>query len=175
MSLFGKLFGKGSKEEALTTGDAIQKLRENEEMLEKKQQFLEKKVETEMATARKNAKTNKRVALSALQRKKRYEKQLQQIDGTLTTLEQQREALESANTNTAVLQVSLLLTYFFFRLSLHSRKKFSSGLSKLFWSFFFICAVTVLHVLNLGRNKTGNQLLWIWIYVVFILIQYMVK
>jgi len=173
MSLFGKLFGKGSKEEALTTGDAIQKLRENEE--KKKQQFLEKKVETEMATARKNAKTNKRVALSALQRKKRYEKQLQQIDGTLTTLEQQREALESANTNTAVLQVSLLLTYFFFRLSLHSRKKFSSGLSKLFWSFFFICAVTVLHVLNLGRNKTGNQLLWIWIYVVFILIQYMVK
>ena len=40
--MFGKLFGKGSKEEALTTGDAIQKLRENEEMLEKKQQFLEK-------------------------------------------------------------------------------------------------------------------------------------
>ena len=136
MSLFGKLFGKGSKEEALTTGDAIQKLRENEEMLEKKQQFLEKKVETEMATARKNAKTNKRVALSALQRKKRYEKQLQQIDGTLTTLEQQREALESANTNTAVLQVSLLLTYFFFRLSLHPHKKFSSTLSKLFWAFF---------------------------------------
>merc|ERR1712173_353252 len=70
----------------------------------KKQEHLEKKVETEVSTARKNAKTNKRVALSALQRKKRYEKQLQQIDGTLTTLEQQREALESANTNTAVLQ-----------------------------------------------------------------------
>merc|ERR1712047_206213 len=30
--------------------------------------------------------------------------QLQQIDGTLTTIEQQREALEGANTNTAVLQ-----------------------------------------------------------------------
>merc|ERR1712165_122919 len=30
--------------------------------------------------------------------------QLGQIDGTLTTLEQQREALEGANTNTAVLQ-----------------------------------------------------------------------
>jgi charged multivesicular body protein 4 len=27
-----------------------------------------------------------------------------QIDGTLTTIEQQREALEGANTNTAVLQ-----------------------------------------------------------------------
>lgn len=44
------------------------------------------------------------VALQALKKKKRYEKQLQQIDGTLTTIEMQREALESANTNTAVLQ-----------------------------------------------------------------------
>ncbi len=40
----------------------------------------------------------------ALKRKKRYDRQLQQIDGTLTTIEQQREALEGANTNTAVLQ-----------------------------------------------------------------------
>lgn len=37
-------------------------------------------------------------------RKKRYEQQLTQIDGTLTTIEYQREALESASTNTAVLQ-----------------------------------------------------------------------
>jgi len=36
-------------------------------------------------------------------RKKRYDSQLQQIDGTLSTIEMQREALESANTNTAVL------------------------------------------------------------------------
>ena len=39
-----------------------------------------------------------------MKRKKRYDRQLQQIDGTLTTIEQQREALEGANTNTAVLQ-----------------------------------------------------------------------
>jgi len=102
--MFAKMFGKGDKDKAMTTGEAIQKLRENEEMLMKKQEHLEKKVETEVSTARKNAKTNKRVALAALKRKKRYEKQLQQLDGTLTTLEQQREALESANTNTAVLQ-----------------------------------------------------------------------
>lgn len=44
------------------------------------------------------------VALQALKRKKRYDKQLQQIDGTLSTIEMQREALESANTNTNVLQ-----------------------------------------------------------------------
>ncbi|XP_066945843.1 putative charged multivesicular body protein 4B-like protein CHMP4BP1 isoform X2 [Macrobrachium rosenbergii] len=40
----------------------------------------------------------------ALKRKKKYEQQLQQIDGTLSTLEFQREALESASTNTSVLQ-----------------------------------------------------------------------
>jgi charged multivesicular body protein 4 len=43
-------------------------------------------------------------SFQALKRKKRYDRQLQQIDGTLTTIEQQREALEGANTNTAVLQ-----------------------------------------------------------------------
>merc|ERR1712114_75668 len=70
----------------------------------KKQDFLEKKIESEVATARKNAKTNKRAALQALKRKKRYDSQLQQIDGTLSTIEMQREALEGANTNTAVLE-----------------------------------------------------------------------
>lgn len=45
------------------------------------------------------------VALQALKRKKRYEKQLQQIDGTLSTIEFQREALENASTNTEVLRV----------------------------------------------------------------------
>lgn len=100
--MLGKIFKK--KEEAPKVSDAIQNLRGTEEMLLKKQEFLEKKVEDELALARKNAKTNKRAALVALKRKKRYEKQLQQIDGTLTTIEQQREALESANISTSVLQ-----------------------------------------------------------------------
>lgn len=39
-----------------------------------------------------------------MKRKKRYEKQLAQIDGTLSTIEFQREALENANTNTEVLK-----------------------------------------------------------------------
>lgn len=103
MSFLGKMFGGKGKETAPTTGEAIQKLRETEDMLMKKQDFLEKKIEQEVTTARKNAKTNKRSALQALKRKKRYDKQLQQIDGTLSTIEMQREALEGANTNTAVL------------------------------------------------------------------------
>ena len=77
--MFGKLFKK--KEESKTTAEAIQDLRQNEDMLLKKQEFLEKKIDSEIEIARKNAKTNKRLALTALKRKKRYEKQLQQIDG----------------------------------------------------------------------------------------------
>lgn len=44
------------------------------------------------------------MALQALKRKKRYEQQLEQLQGTLTTIETQREALENANTNAAVLE-----------------------------------------------------------------------
>lgn len=87
--MFGRMFGKKG-DKALTAGEAIQKLRETEEMLMKKQEYLEKKIEQETAAARKNAKTNKRIALQALKRKKNHEKKLQQIDGTLTTLEYQR-------------------------------------------------------------------------------------
>ena len=45
------------------------------------------------------------MALQALKRKKRYEAQLNQIDGTLTTLEYQREVLENASSNAEVLRV----------------------------------------------------------------------
>lgn len=106
MSLFAKIFGSGKKgEKAPTPQEAIQRLRETEEMLMKKSDFLEKKVTQELATAKKHGTKNKRVALAALKRKKRYEKQLAQIDGTLSTIEYQREALENASTNTEVLNV----------------------------------------------------------------------
>ncbi|XP_029007399.1 charged multivesicular body protein 4b [Betta splendens] len=105
MSLFAKMFGSGGKGgKAPTPQEAVQRLRETEEMLAKKQDFLEKKIEQELVTAKKNGTKNKRAALQALKRKKRYEKQLAQIDGTLSTIEFQREALENANTNTEVLK-----------------------------------------------------------------------
>ena len=62
--MFGRMFGK-KEDKALSAGEAIQKLRETEEMLNKKQDFLEKKIDMEVANARKNAKTNKRAALQA--------------------------------------------------------------------------------------------------------------
>lgn len=104
MSFLSKVFGGKKDDKAPTASEAIQKLRETEDMLVKKQEYLEKKIEYELGLVKKNGTNNKRVAIQALKRKKRYEKQLQQIDGTLATIEMQREALEGANTNTAVLQ-----------------------------------------------------------------------
>ncbi|XP_033754250.1 charged multivesicular body protein 4b-like isoform X2 [Pecten maximus] len=104
MSIFKSLFG-GKNKETITPQDAIQKLSEVQEMLMKKSAFLEKKIDGELATAKKNGTKNKRVAIQALKRKKRYEKQLTNIDGTLSTIEFQREALENASTNTEVLKV----------------------------------------------------------------------
>lgn len=87
-----------------TPQEAIHKLRETEDMLTKKQAFLEQKIDLEIATAKKHGTKNKRAALQALKRKKRYEEQLKQIDGTLSTIEFQREALENSHTNTEVLK-----------------------------------------------------------------------
>lgn len=60
MSFLGKLFGGKKEEKGPSTEDAIQKLRTTEEMLIKKQEFLEKKIEQELAIAKKNGTTNKR-------------------------------------------------------------------------------------------------------------------
>jgi len=103
MSGFAKLFG-GGKNKQPTPQEAIQKLRETEDMLTKKADFLEKRIEAELASAKKHGTKNKRAALNALKRKKRLEKQQEQIDGTLTTIEFQREALENAQSNTEILK-----------------------------------------------------------------------
>ena len=84
--------------------EAIQKLRETEDRLLKKSEFLEKKIETELQTAKKYVIKNKRAALSALKRKKRLEKQQGEVDDFLTTIEFKREALEQAQSNTQIIQ-----------------------------------------------------------------------
>uniref|UniRef100_UPI00358FAFD3 charged multivesicular body protein 4c-like n=1 Tax=Myxine glutinosa TaxID=7769 RepID=UPI00358FAFD3 len=105
MSFFGKLFGAmGKTESSPSTQEAIQRLRESEELLCKKQLFLEEKISLQLEIARRHGTKNKREALLALKRKKRFEKQLVQIDGTLSTIEYQRESLENASTNTEVLR-----------------------------------------------------------------------
>ncbi|CAI5672977.1 unnamed protein product [Oreochromis niloticus] len=107
MSKISSLFKGGSKHKSKggpSAQEAIHKLRETEEMLTKKQDYLEKRIEQELAIAKKHGTKNKRAALQALKRKKRLEQQLTQIDGTLSTIEFQREALENSHTNTEVLK-----------------------------------------------------------------------
>lgn len=63
MSVFGKLFGAGggkSGKGGPTPQEAIQRLRDTEEMLSKKQEFLEKKIEQELTAAKKHGTKNKR-------------------------------------------------------------------------------------------------------------------
>ncbi|XP_044773866.1 charged multivesicular body protein 4a isoform X1 [Neomonachus schauinslandi] len=94
----------GKKEKGPTPEEAIQKLKETEKILIKKQEFLEQKIQQELQMAKKHGIKNKRAALQALRRKKRLEQQLAQTDGTLSTLEFQREAIENATTNAEVLR-----------------------------------------------------------------------
>lgn len=66
MSLIAKIFGSGKGNKAPTTGEAIQKLRDTEEMLIKKQEFLEKKIEHEIKLARQHGTKNKRGKMNIL-------------------------------------------------------------------------------------------------------------
>lgn len=109
VNAFQRIFDFGSKKDEtknVSSNDAIKRLTDVEEMLNKKQQHLESQIEEEKATAIRCSKQgNKRGALMALKRKKKYEKTLVQLDGTLTTLETQREYLQNASTNMDVLHV----------------------------------------------------------------------
>ena len=59
MSLLQKMFGSGKKGEP-TPQDAIQKLRETEEMLNRKSEFLEAKITEELKKAKQCGTKNKR-------------------------------------------------------------------------------------------------------------------
>ena len=59
MSGFMKLFG-GSKEKAPNAQEAIQKLRETTDMLQKKSEYLEKKIENEVKVAKQHGTKQKR-------------------------------------------------------------------------------------------------------------------
>lgn len=60
MSFFKNMFGGKKAEAQPTTSESIQKLRDTENMLLKKQEFLEQKLEAELKIAKENASSNKR-------------------------------------------------------------------------------------------------------------------
>jgi len=60
MSAISKIFGSGKKAESTPSPkEAVQHLREVEEMLQKKSDFLEQKIEHEVSVAKKNSSKNK--------------------------------------------------------------------------------------------------------------------
>jgi hypothetical protein len=62
MSALGRLFGGGKKKADVPPSpqEAIQRLRQTEEMLEKKTDFLEKKIQQELGNAKRHGTKNKR-------------------------------------------------------------------------------------------------------------------
>lgn len=68
MSFFKNMFGGKKAEPAPTTSESIQKLRDTENMLLKKQEFLETKLEQELKIAKENASSNKRGKFSPSRR-----------------------------------------------------------------------------------------------------------
>ena len=110
MSFFKRLVGaestKTKSQSKTTSASAIEQLTNVEEMLLKRQEHLEDQIEQEKKNALSCSKQgNKRGAFIALKRKKQHEKTLTQIDGTLTTIEMQRDSLHNAATNAEIFGV----------------------------------------------------------------------
>lgn len=104
MSGLKRIFGISNNKRDVAQETATKALADSEELLKKKQAFLEKKVEIELQKAKKYAKEkNKRAALDCLKKKQFYLKQLELNDGALMKISAQRNALDSAMMNRDIL------------------------------------------------------------------------
>lgn len=78
---------------------AILDLRQQLDMLQKREKHLENQMAQQDKIARDNVSTNKTAAKNALKRKKQHEHSLEQTAGQISMLEQQIYSIESANIN----------------------------------------------------------------------------
>ncbi|KAL2016227.1 hypothetical protein VTK56DRAFT_4058 [Thermocarpiscus australiensis] len=83
----------------------ILELRTQLEMLQKREAHLLRQIEEQDQIARKNVNTNKTAAKAALKRKKLHEHNLEQTLAHIGTIEQQVNAIESANINQETFEV----------------------------------------------------------------------
>ncbi|KAM4573437.1 charged multivesicular body protein 4b-like [Odontesthes bonariensis] len=97
MSLFVNFLCGGEKVRKTACDQEIDKLTEIEELLVKKKEFLRKKIDQELLTAKKNSIKNRRVALQALRRKKWCEKHLKHIDCAFRAMRSAHEHIETFN------------------------------------------------------------------------------
>jgi charged multivesicular body protein 4 len=99
MNLFGKKKAAAPKAQSNPV-DTINMLKENYEVLEKREEHITKKMEVALKEAKeKMAKKDKNGALFCLKRKKMYEAEVQKLQGARITLDNQILALESAAVN----------------------------------------------------------------------------
>lgn len=98
MAGFMSYFG-GRRDPKQSSRDAIVTLRQQLQMLEKKEDHLQKKIDEDLKKAKANAVTNKGVATAALKSKKAKELELERLQGTRFQLEMQINTLESASFN----------------------------------------------------------------------------
>jgi len=97
--MFSRIFGGAKKDESSVTNaaDALTQLQNVEDTLLKKQEHLESQIHGEKQKALQLSKQgNKRGALAAMRKAKKFEKDLGQIDGMLQTIDNQRDALHNA-------------------------------------------------------------------------------
>jgi len=76
--------------------------------LEKREAYLQKKIEREITIAKQNGTKNKKAAIAALKRKRIYENELEKIAGARMTIETQVIAIEGANVSLETLNAMRL-------------------------------------------------------------------
>ncbi|KAK9809851.1 hypothetical protein WJX72_000342 [[Myrmecia] bisecta] len=107
-TMFKRIFGQGgqappsrevSAASTTRTVDAIQKLGETEDLLVKRRNLLEKKIQQEGDKAREYTRAkNKRAALMSLKKKKMMETQLEQVENNILRVNEQQAMLENQRT-----------------------------------------------------------------------------
>jgi len=102
--VWGWFGGQSSQKRKDAPKNAILGLRQQLEMLQKRERHLQNQMDEQDAIARKNVSTNKNAARAALRRKKQHEHTLEQTTGQISTLEQQIYSIEAANINRETLE-----------------------------------------------------------------------
>ncbi|MCJ1254023.1 ESCRT-III subunit protein snf7 [Lignoscripta atroalba] len=98
--MWGTWFGgSGGQKRKDAPKKAILDLRQQLEMLQKRERHLENLMQQQDDIARKNVSTNKTAARTALKRKKAHEHSLEQTSAQISMLENQIYSIESANIN----------------------------------------------------------------------------
>jgi len=97
--MWGWFGGAGAQARRDAPKNAILKLRQQLDMLQKREKHLEGQMAEQDAIARKNITTNKTAAKAALRRKKLHERTLEQTSAHIAQVEQQIYSIEAANIN----------------------------------------------------------------------------